>query len=90
MTKIKKQKNKAWVSFYFNNEANEVYIMGSWNKWEKEPMKRKKDGSFYVRKSLPVNQTYEFGYLADGKWLNDENCEKINSPFGSENSVLKL
>lgn len=42
MIQTKKQKNKAWVSFYFNGEANEVFIKGSWNNWENEPMKRKK------------------------------------------------
>jgi len=89
MIKIKKQKNKAWVSFYFESNANEVYIKGSWNNWEKEKMKKTKKGSFYIRKSLPLNQIYEFGYLADGKWMTDESCESIDSPFGSKNSILK-
>jgi len=90
MIKIKKQKNKAWVSFYFKSSAKEVYIKGSWNNWEKEKMKKKKDGSFYIKKSLPLNQTFEFGYLVDGKWIIDENCETVDSPFGSKNSILKL
>jgi hypothetical protein len=90
MIQIKKQKNKAWVSFYFNGEANEVFIKGSWNNWENESMKKKKDGSFYIRKSLPLNQIYEFGYLADGKWYADESCDNVPSPFNSKNSVLRL
>jgi len=90
MIKIKKQKNKAWVSFYFTGVADDVYIKGSWNNWEKEKMKKKKDGSFYIRKSLPLNNTYEFGYLADGKWFTDESLEKTKSPFGTENSILKI
>jgi hypothetical protein len=90
MVKIKKLKNKAWVSFYFNNKANEVFIKGSWNNWQKEPMKKKKDGSFYIRKFLPINQTYEFGYMADGKWFADECCETVFTPFNSKNSILRL
>jgi len=90
MIKIKKQKNKAWVSFYFESDANEVYIKGSWNNWEKEKMKKIKNGNFYIRKSLPLNQIYEFGYLADGKWMIDESCESTDSPFGSKNSILKI
>jgi len=90
MIKVKKQKNKAWVSFYFESDANEVYIKGSWNNWEKEKMKKTKKGSFYIRKSLPLNQIYEFGYLADGKWMIDESCESVDSPFGSKNSILKI
>ncbi len=90
MVKIKKQKNKAWVTFNIKIDADEVYIKGSWNNWEKEKMKKKKDGSFYIRKSLPLNHTYEFGYLADGKWINDDSLEKINTPFNSKNSVLNI
>lgn len=90
MVKIKKLKNKAWVSFYFKTDAKEVYIKGNWNNWEKEKMKKKKDGNFYIRKSLPLNKTFEFGYLADEKWFFDKTCETVDSPFNSKNSVLKL
>ncbi len=90
MVSIKKRKNKAWVTFNIKIDANEVYLKGSWNNWDKEKMKKKKDGSFYLRKSLPVNETYEFGYLADGKWINDDELETIDTPFNSKNSVLKI
>ena len=90
MIKIKKDKNKAWVSFNLKKEANDVFIKGSWNGWKEERMKKKKDGSFYIRRKLPLNKTYEFGYLVDGEWVNDESCESIDSPFGSKNSILKL
>ena len=90
MVRIKKLKNKAWVTFNIKIDAKKVFIKGSWNNWEKEKMKKKKDGSFYIRKSLPLNQTYEFGYLADGKWINDDELEMVNSPFNSKNSLLKL
>ncbi len=90
MIKIKKQKNKAWVTFNIKTDADEVFISGSWNNWDKEKMKRKKDGSFYMRKSMPLNKVYEFGYVADGKWINDETCESINTPFNSKNSLIKI
>jgi len=90
MIKIKKDKTKAWINFTFKKAADEVFIKGSWNGWKEEKMKKKKDGNFYIRKKLLLNKTYEFGYLADGKWTNDESCETVNSPFGSKNSVLKL
>jgi len=90
MVKIKKHKNKARVKFHIHPQADEVILKGSWNGWKEKNMKRKKDGSFYIIKFLPLNETYEFGYLADGKWINDESCEMVDSPFGSKNSVLEL
>lgn len=90
MVKIKKQKNKAWVTFNISVDANEVFIKGSWNGWKQEAMKRKKDGSFYIRKSLPLNNRYEFGYLADGRWITDDTLETVETPFNSNNSILKL
>lgn len=90
MIKIKKDKNKAWVNFVIDIKAKEVFIKGSWNEWKEEKMKKRKDGKFYIRRKLPLNKTYEFGYVADGKWISDESCEKKDSPFGSKNSVLRL
>ena len=87
---IKKNKDKAWINFIIDIEAEEVFIKGSWSGWKEEKMKQRKDGKFYMRRKLPLNETYEFGYLVNGKWINDENCETVDSPFGSKNSVLKL
>ncbi|RMA97702.1 isoamylase early set domain-containing protein [Hydrogenothermus marinus] len=92
MVKIAKKGNKAWVTFTTPVlECEKVEIKGSWNDWQPEEMKKKKNGEFYIRKYLPANQTYEFGYLIDGnKWIWDDTVETVYSPFGSKNSVLKI
>ena len=92
MVKITKKGNKAWVTFTTPIlECEKVEIKGSWNDWKNEEMKRKKSGEFYIRKYLPTNETYEFGYLVNGsKWIWDESLPTIENPYGSKNSILKI
>ncbi len=93
MVKISPKGVKAWVTFSFKPQESVscVAIAGDWNGWEPEEMKRKKDGSFYLRKYLLTGQNYQFRYLLDDKaWANDPNAPKLHNPFGSENSLLQL
>jgi len=92
MVKISKKGTKAWVTFTAPAvEAESFEIKGSWSDWQPETMKRKKNGDFYLTKVLKVGEDYEFGYLPDGEgWLLDEECERTPTPFGSENSLLRL
>ena len=92
MVKITKKGKKAWVTFTApTTECETVAIKGSWNDWKPETMKQKKSGEFYITKVLPVDETYEFGYLVDeSDWITDHDLPKTESPFGSKNSVLEL
>ena len=92
MVKITKKGKKAWVTFTAPvTECDSVAIKGEWNGWEAEPMKRKKNGEFYITKVLPTGQSYEFGYLVnESDWIHDPETEEVETPFGSKNSVLKL
>jgi len=92
MVKITKRGKKAWVTFTTPfKECKKVEIKGSWNGWKPEMMKKKKSGEYYITKVLPLNSSFEFGYWVDEKrWKADEETPKVYSPFGSENSILKL
>lgn len=93
MLKIKKNETKAWVTFTVvcDNEQECVEIAGSWNDWEREPMKQKKDGSFYITKVLPLDEMYEFRYILNGsEWTNDADAMERENVFGSVNSVIEL
>ncbi len=90
MIKVSKRGKKVWVTFTLEgNDFDDVKIKGSWSDWAEEPMKRKKNGDFYIVKVLPAKERFEFGYLADGRWVHDKSLEATSSPFGSQNSVLK-
>jgi len=91
MIKITKRGKKAWVTFTLpETEIEEAFLKGSWNDWQPEAMKRKKNGEFYLMKILPTGTRYEFGYLVDGEWRTEEELPDVQTPFGSRNSVLEL
>ena len=93
MRKIKKKADKAWVTFTVVCEGEQecVEIAGSWNDWEREPMKRKKDGSFYITKVLPLEPAHEFRYVLNGsEWKNEADAMEIENVFGSVNSLIDL
>lgn len=92
MVKITKRGSRAWITFTVSGEGFErVDIKGAWSGWEREPMKRKKSGEFYIVKVLPVGSEFQFGYLGDGEnWIYDDTLPSVESPFGSRNSILKI
>ena len=92
MIKITNKGKKSWVTFTILPEgAQSVEISGEWNEWKNEPMKKKKNGSFYITKVMDRGNTYQFGYkLNDGRWVCDDDVEKVMSPFNSQNSLLKV
>jgi 1,4-alpha-glucan branching enzyme len=92
MVKITKKGKKAWVTFTVDGDGSDTMnIKGEWNEWSAEPMKRKKNGDFYIMKILPTGRAYRFGYEnGEGRWMTEEALPKEASPFGSENSILEL
>ena len=59
------------------NDHTDAYIVGSFNEWKAEPMKRLKDGSFKIVKDLDKNNEYLFRYLlGESEWINDEEADK--------------
>lgn len=92
MVSISKTKAGIWTTFTFtpDESISTLHLQGSWDNWQKQSMKQKKDGSFYCRKKLPSG-TFEFGFISDSdKWFADLSCETISSPFGSINSVITV
>ncbi len=92
MIKITNKGKKSWVTFTINPQSIDgVEISGEWNDWICEPMKKKKNGEFYITKVVKSGEHYEFGYkLSDGRWICDDSAQKVMSPFNSQNSLLKV
>ena len=75
------------------DNAEKVWLAGDFNSWSSvdTPMKKRKDGSFYVTVELEPGHEYQFRYLLDGKrWENDWAADKyIPAPFSNtDNSVV--
>ncbi len=93
MITLKKNGQKVWVTFNVTGaeHINDVMISGEWNDWKKEPMKQKKNGDFSITKVLKAGEDYQFGYKINGdRWITEEECDSVSSPYGSQNSLLSL
>ncbi len=73
-------------------QANHVELVGDFTDWEQHPipLKKQTNGVWKATKSLPPG-TYEYRFLVDGKWHDDETCtlRRPNS-FGGENCVREV
>lgn len=96
---IKKQflKSKPVCKVTFSiqaEDAENVAVVGSFNDWSETatPLKKLKNGTFKETLDLESGVSYEFRYLVDGNYVNDEEADSYAwSDFaGAENSVLSL
>lgn len=75
-------------------EANEVFVLGTFNDWDEKKaikLKKLKNGSFKGSVDLDIDSTHEFRYRVDGVFVNDENADAyVTNEFGGENAVLNL
>ena len=75
-------------------ESDNASVVGDFNKWNTEttPLKKLKNGTFKVVVPFESGKSYEFKYVVDGNYINEENADsfKWNSYANSENSVLEL
>lgn len=96
---IKKQflKSKPVCKVTFSiqaEDAENVAVVGSFNDWSETatPLKKLKNGTFKETLDLESGVSYEFRYLVDGNYVNDEEADSYAwSDFaGAENGVLSL
>jgi len=76
-------------------EAKKVEVLGSFNDWSAKKalkLKKLKNGTFKGTVDLEKDNSYEFRYLVDGTYVNDEQADAYawNDFAGAENSVLNL
>ncbi len=93
MLKVKKNGDRAWVTFTYKpqKDVKSVKILGNWNDWKEESLKKKKNGDFYITKILPIGRIYEFRYFIDGKyWENDVDAMEVQNSFGGFNSAIEV
>ena len=76
-------------------EAEKVAVVGDFNNWKpakKYELKKLKNGNFKGTIDLEKGTSYQFRYLVDGAYKNDEQADSyaFNEFAGTENSVLEL
>jgi 1,4-alpha-glucan branching enzyme len=96
---IKKQfiKTKPVCKVTFSIEAKDATtasVVGDFNQWNPEEglLKKQKNGTFKATFELPTSQSYEFRYIVDGTFVNDEQADefKWNEFAAAENGVLAI
>ena len=60
-------------------EANSISVVGDFNEWNAEatPLKKLKNKKFKGIVSLEKGNSYEFKYLVDGTYVNEENPDAL-------------
>ena len=75
-------------------DVNEVAVVGGFNNWDTEAttLKKLKNGTFKGVVDLEKDNSYEFRYVVDGSYVNDDQADAYawNDYAGAENGVLNL
>ena len=74
-------------------EASSVVVAGDFNAWDTTAaLKKLKNGTFKGTFDIPTDASYEFRYVVDGEWTNEEEADRFqwNDYAAAENSVLEL
>jgi len=81
------------VTFSLENaDANEVFLIGDFNKWNPKthPMKRDGNGTWIRDVIIPPGE-YEYKFMVDGKWKEDpQNEQLIPNCFGTYNNIINV
>ncbi len=98
MIKKRYSKNKVYCRVTFELPAGmnieEASVCGDFNNWNPDanPMKRRKNGNWYVIITLSPNRQYRFRYFFDRKrWGNDTTADDhVSNSFGSNDSLIVI
>jgi 1,4-alpha-glucan branching enzyme len=75
-------------------EADSVAVVGTFNDWNTgaTELKKLKNGTFKGTIDLASEASYEFRYVVDGTYVNDEQADAFawNDFAAAENGVLNL
>ena len=81
-------KHKVQFKYYAPN-ANVVYLIGDFNKWNpiKKLMKKNEKGEWLTRAILPEGE-HQYKYIVDGKYENDPGAVRYErNGLGTLNSI---
>ena len=91
---IVKRKRLGTVQVTFVQEPRDepVFVTGSFNGWEREPLKKAKDGSLRATVKAEPGDTLEFRYVTEGgQWFDDEQAdEHVWNEHGTTNGLLRV
>src|SRR5215471_4277571 len=83
----------ARVTFSLPGEmwADGIYLVGDFNEWNRlsHPFQLNREGVWTITIDLEENRFYQFRYLYDGTWINDQQADAyVRNHYGSDNFVV--
>ncbi len=75
-----------------NTEADEVFLIGDFNKWnpKSHPMKSDENGAWVRNVIIPPGE-YEYKFIIDGQWKEDPQNEQLSlNCFGTYNNIINV
>lgn len=75
---------------YFNPEAREVHLLGSFNGWDPRatPLRRDSLGDWSAEIELPRGE-HRYRFFVDGEWRDDPAAQQTaQNPFGGFDAVM--
>jgi hypothetical protein len=88
----RKRLGKVQVTFVQDPREEPLYVAGSFNGWQGEPLRRTKDGSLRATVSVDPGNTLEFRYVtASGEWFDDEGADDhVWNEHGTRNGLVRV
>lgn len=71
--------------------ASAIFLVGDFNDWNRtsHPMRQDSDGRWTLTVDLEPGRAYQFRYLADGEWMNDNQADAYAfNQYGSHNFIV--
>jgi 1,4-alpha-glucan branching enzyme len=80
------------VKFKPPMNCKEVRIAGDFTQWDQAAIYMSKSGRTgeWMTSVRVTPGEHQYRFLIDGNWYTDPTTEHVMSPFGSENSVLRV
>ena len=91
--KTRQEIKRRKVTFSLENaDANEVFLIGDFNKWNlrSHPMKSDENGAWVRNVIIPPGE-YEYKFIVDGQWKEDPQNEQLSlNCFGTYNNIINV
>lgn len=88
----RKRLGKMQVTFVQPPRDEPLYVAGTFNGWEREPLKKAKDGTLRATVTVPPGETVAFRYVTgSGEWFDDEAADGYaENDQGSVNGFVEV
>jgi hypothetical protein len=73
--------------------ANEVYIVGDFNNWQRDDTSRlaRRENGTWEKKLALSSGRYKYKFVVDGEWvLDSQNADREQNSYGTFDSIVKL